>query len=129
VVERARAQYVYVGLPVLSNVLCWATCVRPARSARSNVHSFSIVSIYTCTAGRAGRTQGAQHYTLLNTGNPSKIDAHMHIFLMIINSLRSNGWAACGPIRATGSSIRSEICLSLLGFSRANAQKNFMGMT
>jgi len=33
VVERARNTY-YVGLPVLSNALCWAPCLRPVRRAR-----------------------------------------------------------------------------------------------
>jgi len=45
----------------------------------------------------AGRTQGSQHNTLLSTaGKPTKKDAN--IFVFIISSLTSNGWAACGKL-------------------------------
>jgi len=68
VVERAPAQYVDVGLPVLSNVLCWDFCVRPAGRTRTSVYCTLHALCTLLRALLAGRAQGTQHRTLLITG-------------------------------------------------------------
>jgi len=112
-----------------------------------------LVSIYTCTAGRAGCAQGAQYYTVLNTGNPtylriiyilrarsttgnpSKKDANI-IFIELFSSLKMNGWAACGRTsHATDyatvvrlfHSPRSAVALSRIGDCNGTMPKGILG--
>ena len=106
----------------MSNVLCWVPCARPARSARSNVHSACNVQYTLVRVRPAGRTQKSQHRTLLSTGsptstycagarsttgNPSKKDTNVILFDYLVASKAMVGLPVSRECAAHGEIIHS----------------------